>query len=63
MLYQHKTQSKTAPLLRHSLAMLVGFFGSMARTHADAAQLDGLTDRHLEELGLRRTESRDYRLF
>ena len=63
MLYQHKTQSKTATLLRHSLAIVAGFFGSIVRTRADAAQLDTLTDRHLAELGLRRTESRDYRFF
>ena len=63
MLYQHKTQSKTAPLLRRALAALVGVLGSMTRTHTDAAQLDGLTDRHLEELGLRCTEGRDYRSF
>ena len=62
MLYQHKTQSK-ATLLRRSLAMFVGFFGSMARNQAHSAQLDNLTDRHLEELGLRRTGDRTYRSF
>ena len=63
MLYQHKAQSKTATTLRRALAVLVGLIGSITRTHADAATLDGLTDRHLEELGLRRTESHDYRFF
>jgi hypothetical protein len=61
MLYQHKIQSRTATLLRRSLAVFAGFFGS--RSRVDTAQLDGLTDRHLEELGLRRTESQDYRFF
>lgn len=64
MLHQQKTRRMaiTRPP-RRLLAFALGIFDAMRRNRDDSAQLDGLTDRHLEELGLRRTSDSRYRFF
>ena len=61
MLYQPKPERKSPSSLRASLSAVAGFLASLI-SHRNA-EFDGLSDRHLDELGLRRTDKGDYRFF
>jgi hypothetical protein len=62
MLYQPKPEKKSPSPLRRSFAAIAGFLASLTRAHNNA-QFDGLSARHLGELGLRRTDDGGYRFF
>jgi hypothetical protein len=63
MLYR----TRRSDALRYVAARLLGavltVVASLKKQSADRRQLDGLRNSELEELGLRRTDQRDYRTF
>ncbi len=59
MLYR-TPRSSIATRLRGLLARLGGALAELRQTAADTASLDGLTDRELRELGLRRYDDRHF---
>jgi hypothetical protein len=49
---------------RHGVwAAIAAIFASLRKQHLDAQYLDGMRPEELEDLGLRRTEGRDYDFF
>jgi len=62
MLYQPKPEKKSPSPLHRPFVAIAGFLASLTRGHSNA-QFDGLSARHLDELGLLRTDNGDYRFF
>lgn len=63
MLYQPKPRTTAATLARRALGAIIGVLACVARTHSDDAYLDGMRDRELQDLGLRRGDDGGYRPF
>jgi hypothetical protein len=64
MLYRPIETAEPAPALpsrrSHIWTALAGIFASISKRSADTRYLDGMRPEELEDLGLRRTESRGY---
>jgi hypothetical protein len=60
MLYKPTTRESIA---ERFLRSIIFAFAALRRQHADTRYLEGLRPSELEELGLRRTDERDFRTF
>ena len=63
MLYQPTKTGKPEFRPARVWASVLSIFGTLMARQADLEYLDGMRPEELEELGLRRTEDRDYRPF